>query len=100
MMCIVVVLFGFNLFGIMCFLDLYVYFLHQIREVFFHYFFKEVFNFLFFLLSLWHPYDLGVGTFRDVLECSYTCQDGWGRTKWQPNYNPEETADVRPGNHQ
>ena len=27
-------------------------------------------------------------------------QDGWGRTKWQPNYNPEERADVQPGNHQ
>ena len=25
------------------------------------------------------------------------CQDGRGRTKWQPNYNPEETADVKPG---
>ena len=28
------------------------------------------------------------------------CQDGWGRAKWQPDYNPEETADVKPGNHQ
>ena len=28
------------------------------------------------------------------------CQDGRGRTKWQPNYNPEERADVQPGNHQ
>ena len=26
------------------------------------------------------------------------CQDGWGRTKWQPNYNPEKMADVKPGN--
>ena len=28
------------------------------------------------------------------------CQDGRGRTKWQPNYNPEEMADIKPGNHQ
>ena len=26
-----------------------------------------------------------------------TCQDGRGRTKWQPNYNPEKTADVKSG---
>ena len=29
-----------NLFGTLCFLDLHVYILHQIREDFFHYFFK------------------------------------------------------------
>ena len=28
------------------------------------------------------------------------CQDGRGKTKWQLNYNPEEMADVKPGNHQ
>ena len=33
MMCLGVVLFGSNLFGTLCFLDLYVYFFHQIREV-------------------------------------------------------------------
>ena len=31
---------------------------------------------------------------------SLGCQDGRGRTKWQPNYNLEDTADVKPGNHQ
>ena len=25
------------------------------------------------------------------------CQDGQGGTKWQPNYNPEETADSQTG---
>ena len=25
------------------------------------------------------------------------CQDGWSRTKWQLNYNPEKIADVKPG---
>ena len=39
----------------LCFLDLHVYFLYQIREVFFHYFFKKVCNFLLLLFSFWHP---------------------------------------------
>ena len=34
-MCLGVALFGSNLFGTLCFLDLYVYFLYQIGEVFF-----------------------------------------------------------------
>ena len=38
MMCLGVGLFEYILFGTLCFLDLYVYFLHQIRGVFFHYF--------------------------------------------------------------
>ena len=46
-----VILFGSN-FGTLCFLDLYVYFLHQIREVFFHYFFQISFQFLALLLLL------------------------------------------------
>ena len=44
MMCFGVVLFGFILFWTLHFLDLYVYFLHQIREVFCH-FFKKGFQF-------------------------------------------------------
>ena len=36
MMVLVVVIFGSNLFGTLCFLDFYVYFLHQIKRVFFH----------------------------------------------------------------
>ena len=39
----------------LCFLDLHVYFLHQIREVFFHYFFKQSSNFLLSLLLLAPP---------------------------------------------
>ena len=54
----------------LCFLDLYVYLLHQIKEVFLHYFFNYVFNFFLFLFS--HSYDSDVGTFGDVLESSYT----------------------------
>ena len=45
------------------FLDLYVYFICQIKQVFFHYFFKYVFNFLIFLFCFWHSYDSDVGTF-------------------------------------
>ena len=49
MMCLVMVLFESNLIGTLCFLDLHVYFLCQIREVFFHYSFKQISNFLLFL---------------------------------------------------
>ena len=44
----------------LCFLDLRVYFLHQIREGFFHYFFKEISNFLLFLFSFWYPSEVNV----------------------------------------
>ena len=40
MMCLGVFLFGSDLFGTQCFPGLYVYFLYQIGEIFFHYFFK------------------------------------------------------------
>ena len=40
MMCLGVGLFASILFGRLCFPSLHVYFLHQIKEVFFHYFFK------------------------------------------------------------
>ena len=54
--------------GSVSFLDfLEVYFLCQIGEVF-HYFFKQVFNFLLFLFSFWHPYDSDVGMFKVVPE--------------------------------
>ena len=43
MMCLGVVLFGSNLFGTLCASWTYVYFLCQIREVFFHYFFSNKF---------------------------------------------------------
>ena len=51
----------------LCFLDLDVYFCHQIRGVFFHYFS----NFLLFLFSFWHPYDVNVGTLKVVPEAAY-----------------------------
>ena len=48
------------------FLDfLEVYFLYHIGDVLFHYLFKEVFIFLVFLFSFWHPYDSYVGTFKN-----------------------------------
>ena len=34
-----------------------------------------------------------------ILSKRLECQDGWGKTKWQPNYNLEDTADVKPGNY-
>ena len=45
------------------FLDLYVYFLHQVREVFSHYFFKY---------SFWHSYDVNVVVLDDVPEVPET----------------------------
>ena len=39
----------------LCFLYLHVFYLHQIREVFFHQFFKYISNFLFFLFSFGSP---------------------------------------------
>ena len=39
----------------LCFLDLYVYFLHHIREIFFHYFFQISFQFLALSLLLQAP---------------------------------------------
>ena len=56
MMCLGLGLFASHLFGT-CFLDLHVFFLHQIREVFCHYFFTYVLNFLLSFLSFWYPHD-------------------------------------------
>ena len=71
-MCLGVGLFASILLGTLCFLDLHVYFLHQIREIIFHYFFKYISNFLLFLFSFWHPYDANVGIFEVVSMASYT----------------------------
>ena len=52
MMCLAVGLFGFLLIETLCFLDLCGFFSHQIREVFHHYFCKQVFYpFLLFFSS-------------------------------------------------
>ena len=60
MMCLGVGFFGFILFwGTLC--AFYVYFLHQVREVFHHYFFKQVYNPSISLFSFWYPYDVNVG---------------------------------------
>ena len=67
-MCLNVWFLGSNFFGTLRFLDfLEAYFLHQIGEVFLHYFFKYVFNFLLFF-SFWHPYESDVRMFKVVLE--------------------------------
>ena len=73
MTCLGMGLFASILFGTsLCFLDLHVYFLHQIREVFFHYFFKQISSFLLFLFSFCHPYDVNVGPLEVVSEAVYT----------------------------
>ena len=51
-------LFGFILFGTLNFLDLYVHFLHQVREVFCHCFFYICFQFLAVCLLLSHHHDV------------------------------------------
>nr|KAF6420660.1 hypothetical protein HJG59_009387 [Molossus molossus] len=56
----------------LCFLDLYVCFFHQVREVFCHYCFKQVFDFLFSLFSFWHLQDVNVGMLEVVPEAPYT----------------------------
>ena len=53
-------------------LDLHVYFLHQIREIFFHYFFKIALQFLALSLLLWHPCEANVGLLEVVPEAPYT----------------------------
>ena len=69
MMCHGVCFLGSNFFGTLSFLDfLAVYLLCHIGEVLLHYFCKEVFNFLVFLFSFRHPYDLNVGMFKVVPE--------------------------------
>ena len=55
----------------LCFLDLHSYFLHHIKEVFFHYFFKQISNFLLFLFFR-HPYDANVVFLKVVPQASYT----------------------------
>ena len=40
----------------LCFLDLGDFFSHQIREIFHHYLFKQVFYPLLFFFSFWYPY--------------------------------------------
>ena len=45
-----------------------VYFFHQIGEVFLHYLFKYILNFLLLLFSFWHLYNSDIGTFQVVPE--------------------------------
>ena len=56
----------------LCFLDLQVYFLHQIREVFFHYFSNRFPISCSFSSPCGHPYDMNVGPLEVVLEVAYT----------------------------
>ena len=53
--------------GTLCFQDLHVYLLHQIREVFFHYSFQQISKFLLFLFFC-HPCDANVGPLEAVPE--------------------------------
>ena len=59
------------------FLDFHIYFLYQIREVFFHSVFKSISNFLLFLFSFWHPYNVNVGLLEVVPEDPNTILVFW-----------------------
>ena len=76
-MCLGVFLFGFILYGTLCFLDLIDYFLSHVGEVFdynlFKYFLRP-FLFLFFFLD---PYDSNVGAFNVVPEVSETVRNSF-----------------------
>ena len=76
MMCLDVGLFASILLGL-CVLSVLAYLLHQIRDIFFHYFFKKVSNFLLFLFSSWHPYDVNVGTLEVVPGSANTILAFW-----------------------
>lgn len=60
-------LFGFIYFGTLCFLDLDVCFLHQVRDIFSHYFFEYV-----FCLLLLGPHNANVNMLDVVPEVSGT----------------------------
>ena len=70
-------LFASTLFGTLHFLDLHVYVLHQIRDVFCHYFFDKFSNFLLFLFFFWHLYEANVGPLEVVPEAAYTIIISW-----------------------
>lgn len=57
-----------HLFGTLHFLDLYVYFLQQLREVFSHYFLKNILNLLHSLLLYLYPYFVSIDTLDFVPE--------------------------------
>ena len=75
--CLGVVLFGSNLFGTLCFLDLYIYFLCQIREVYFQFFQISSIS-----CSSSSPYDTPMMRILDLLKLSqsllYTILMFWG----------------------
>ena len=56
----------------LCVLDLNVHFFHQIREIFFHCFFKMISSFLVFLFSFWCPYGGNAGMLELVPEPAYS----------------------------
>ena len=59
-----------NVWDPLCFLDLYVYFLYQVREVFCN-FFSNRFS-LFSLPFFWHPCDMNVDTIEVVPQAPYS----------------------------
>ena len=60
MMCLGVGLLGFIFIGTLCFLNICDFFLHQVKEVFCHYFLKQVLYPLLTFLSFLNPYDADV----------------------------------------
>ena len=55
----------------LCFLDLGDFFSPQIREIFHHCFFKQVFYPLLFFFSFWYPYYVDIISFHVVLHFPY-----------------------------
>lgn len=56
----------------LCFLDLSVCFLPQIRKVFSHYLFKHIFFPFLLLFSFWNPYNADIGALNVVPGVPYT----------------------------
>ena len=71
MVCLEVGLFGLLLIRTLCFLDLYDFFSHQIREVFHYYFFKHGLDPLLFFFSFWYPYYTDIIMFNVVIQLTY-----------------------------
>ena len=65
-----VYLFGFILYGTLCFLDLGDCLLSQVREVFSYYVFKYVLSLFLFLFSFWDPYNVNISALDVVSEVS------------------------------
>ena len=71
-MCLGLFLLGFILYGTLCLLDLFDYFLFYAGEIFKYNLFKNFLILFLFLFFFWNSYNLDVGVFDIVLEVSET----------------------------